>query len=350
MSLRGNRTSAVDISLSQYPFHSYTTSNNEFIDNLAPMFIVIGFVNVVGKTAAGMVFEKETKTKEAMKMMGLSTVVWWSGWWLTTALSVLISSFLITLIVSWQQVIVYTSPLLFFLAIFIFACSLIMYVSIVINFFDKSRTAQQVVSLLYFLIGYLPSLLINASTPIGSMKFSCIWSPMAIKFALRAVFDAELDKSGISFNNLSGGANTAVPFSFCVSMMVLDAVWMALLAMYLEQIVPGEFGVSRSPFFCLTYLRDLFRSNTDKEHILLSSHEVDESVNAEFEERVSAEVAAQEAVRIRELRKEFTKSAGSPLSAICPKKDAEASTVAVESLNLTLYSGQITALLGHNGT
>lgn len=126
-----------------FPYAEWVSKDSSFILNLAPLFIVLGFINVVGKTAGAMVAEKETRTKEAMAMMGLAPSAWWMSWWLTTAASVTASALFITGLAVARSLILYTSPVLFFALIWAYALSLIMFVSMIINFFDKSKNAQQ---------------------------------------------------------------------------------------------------------------------------------------------------------------------------------------------------------------
>ena len=242
----------------------------------------------------------------------------------------------------------------------------------------------------------MPSLLITPATPAGAQRFACVWSPLAVKFGLRAIFDAEADAVGVSFSNLNGGANTVVPFGFCLLMLVADMVWMALMALWLEQVVPSEFGTpQRSKLFCLSskFWRDTCADDSAArvraralsvggasarvgtapvvdETVLLNAASDDgddrvASVDSDLQEAVSAELHAHEAVRIRALRREFDKTdqsvnscrarvrswCGQRLSADeqATADEAARPAVAVDALDLSLYAGQITALLGHNG-
>ena len=41
-------------------------------------------------------------------------------------------------------------------------------------------------------------------------QFSCVWSPLAARAAVAAIFDAENDQTGVGFGNWQGGVNTQV--------------------------------------------------------------------------------------------------------------------------------------------
>jgi hypothetical protein len=141
-----------------------------FVTSVAPIFLISGFVSLVSKTATALVGEKETRAKEAMKMMGLRTSVWWAGWWVTSGLIATSASVLITAIGFKFTIFVYSSAVLVFATIALFAISLVMFTSALSAFFDKSRTAGQFVSIIYFLLGYVPSLLLTPDTSIGARQ------------------------------------------------------------------------------------------------------------------------------------------------------------------------------------
>ena len=177
-------------------------------------------------------------------------------------------------------------------------------------------------------------------------------------------------------------------------MLFLDVLWMAAAALYLDQIVPGEFGTPRPWNFCcrrdgksVSSSSSSSESSSDLRSPLapreaaLGDGDDDEWNEAadEFQEAVPAEMRARAAVRIRALRKEFeavesaksndggAQSVGwsarlkSTIRQLCgygggggsDNEDGQTKAaepmVAVASLDLTLYAGQITALLGHNG-
>ena len=127
-------------------------------------------------------------------------------------------------------------------------------------------------------------------------------------------------------------------------MMFVDAIWMGVLAWYVAKIWPSEFG-THEPFYflCLpSYWKSCFGIRTkgtfaDPRRAGQESTElIAKDLNVEkVTENLERQVADGLCVDIIDLYKEFDIKGG--------KK------VAVDGLNLTIYSGQITALLGHNG-
>lgn len=117
--------------------------------------------------------------------------------------------------------------------------------------------------------------------------------------------------------------------------MYFDTFLYAFLAWYIDNVFPGEFGTARPPWFFLTkkYWNDIFgtynNSPNNVDFCLLSKQLL-------MSKKVSSEMQASAPIIIRKLQKTFTKGLRNNF-------------IAVDGLDLTMYDGQITALLGHNG-
>ena len=127
-------------------------------------------------------------------------------------------------------------------------------------------------------------------------------------------------------------------------MMFVDTIWLSILAWYLGKVWPSEFGTHLpwyfivNPYYYWAYIQDCFglkrvagrKVAAEEDSSLVSSVPIEP-----VPESLSAQVEANTCVDIRKLYKEFSTDSGVK--------------VAVNNLDLTMYSGQITALLGHNG-
>ncbi|CAM9298751.1 unnamed protein product, partial [Hapterophycus canaliculatus] len=124
-------------------------------------------------------------------------------------------------------------------------------------------------------------------------------------------------------------------------MFIIDVFLYAVLAWYATNVLPSQWGTARKPWFIFT--KSFWLSGVANREALAKSSETlghDESEGRPSVEGVSDElrsqVAAGQCVAIRGLTKVYKSSVGG-------------SKLAVDELDLTMYSGQITALLGHNG-
>ena len=118
-------------------------------------------------------------------------------------------------------------------------------------------------------------------------------------------------------------------FQTCLNMMAFDAVFYFVLAWYVEQVMPKQFGVRRPVLFLFypSYWRSFF-PNSHLGYGSLGSEEVGAGEN---EEAVATGMEAR--VVIKSLVKQY----------------AGAERRAVDELSLSMYENQITCLLGHNG-
>jgi ATP-binding cassette subfamily A (ABC1) protein 3 len=181
-------------------------------------------------------------------------------------------------------------------------------------------------------------------------------------FALGATVIGELEGSLIGVHASNSGIVTQnFTFDACINMMLLDAILYAVLAWYLDQVLPTEFGTQRPVYFLFTrdywcgpIVSDLLPSGGASSPFSIDNHELTKALlvaneqegglgeskegesNDKFEavsDFLTRQLADGRAVSIRGLRKVY-------------KTTAE-DKVAVKSLDLDMFEGQITVLLGH---
>uniref|UniRef100_A0A4W5N7S5 ABC transporter domain-containing protein n=1 Tax=Hucho hucho TaxID=62062 RepID=A0A4W5N7S5_9TELE len=131
-------------------------------------------------------------------------------------------------------------------------------------------------------------------------------------------------------------ANGPHPLYAPLLMLVLDCILYLLLAVYLDQVLPGEFGMRRSLVY---FMKPSYWSKRSKRYVEVSSVYETEVNGApggdESVEPVSPEFRGKEAIRINNIRKVY--------------KEKDSIVEALRGLTFDIYEGQITALLGHSG-
>ncbi|OWK13940.1 hypothetical protein Celaphus_00001682, partial [Cervus elaphus hippelaphus] len=136
---------------------------------------------------------------------------------------------------------------------------------------------------------------------------------------------------GALFSNLTEGP---YPLIITLMMLILNSIFYILLAVYLDQVIPGEFGLRRSSFY---FLKPSYWSKSKRNYKELSEGNMNGNVSfSEIVEPVSSEFIGKEAIRISGIQKTHRKKG----------ENVEA----LRSLSFDIYEGQITALLGHSGT
>eukprot|EP00831_Metopus_contortus_P036806 TRINITY_DN29056_c0_g1_i1.p2 TRINITY_DN29056_c0_g1~~TRINITY_DN29056_c0_g1_i1.p2 ORF type:complete len:867 (-),score=99.53 TRINITY_DN29056_c0_g1_i1:129-2729(-) len=286
---------------------------------LGPIFRIISFI----------VGEKESKTREGMKMMGLKDSAYW--------LSFFTYYFVITLVISISMTSVsmgvyfdYSNWFIMFLFYLLYGLSIFAFAMFISAFFRRSRVASITGTMIYFASYWICSA-VNPSTVSESSKNAASLLPtLALDLGCRTFLRYEANQYGINFSNASDLVDN-YRFSMCLVWMAVDFVIYLLLALYVDNVMPSESGVHQPLYFFLT------KEYWTGEHTTTTSryaNEEEEKVlypNGNFEKFQGSEISKQGALKIRHLDKHF------------------GSKHAVQNISMDMYSGQIFALLGPNG-
>uniref|UniRef100_A0AAV1VE52 ABC transporter domain-containing protein n=1 Tax=Peronospora matthiolae TaxID=2874970 RepID=A0AAV1VE52_9STRA len=337
------------------------------------LFLLVSYMKFVSTTTTTMVSEKETRIREVMKIMGLSNFTLLCSWCLTTAILTTPLSFVIAAELKFGQVFPMTTYATLVFLFWTLSLSIVSFSYFITPFFNKARAAS-IASVLLWLLLFFPFFFVmsksNATRYLGALA-----PPTAFALGIDSIVrHAQLGR-GVAYAIEIAEFPVTVPTAFAMSwFLILDSFILVALGWYFDNVLPQEFGI-RKPWnflFVKDFWRPLSSTAVDRDVVVLESPSMDSpprtyksfaspqgtrlshhtSTNRsivmmkdrpEFVacmEAVDATLAAQErkgtCLQIRGLRKEFALDNGEV-------------NVAVGGLDLTLYTGQITALLGHNG-
>ncbi|XP_030747414.1 ATP-binding cassette sub-family A member 5-like [Sitophilus oryzae] len=329
------------ILLEMFPKSSYTGSWMVIVRVLIPFYTVIALSQFITYLLILIVGEKEKKIKEGMKIMGLYDSVFWLSWFIIYAIFVLLLTIIYCSLVFALNIFTNTSFGMIFLLIFMYSLSIIMFGFMITPFFDKSRTAGilgnfavTILSLFYFI-----QVFARDSSSIALWMVSLI-SPAGFALAMDKALLMDLAGQGVNLSNVWDGPD--MPFGGSLIMMAVDVVLYGFIAYYLDNVVPSEHGVKRSPFFCFN--PSFWCTKRPANKIPLSNGEslgsvgslnTGEEVLTDFEP-LPREMKGREAIKIVDLYKSF-------------HHFRKPEVKAINGINLTIYQGHITAILGHNG-
>ncbi|KAI4488532.1 hypothetical protein M0802_011535 [Mischocyttarus mexicanus] len=325
-----------DIKLEMFPKEAFTADWMLAFRVVIPLYMVLALSQFITYLLILIVGEKENKIKEGMKIMGLKDSVFWISWFIIYSIFVLLLSAVGVVLLFTLQMFQHTDFLPIFLLVVLYSFSVIMFAFMITPFFDKSRTAGVLgnfaVTILSFM--YFIQIFVDDSSSISFWLVSLI-SPSGVALAMDKALVLDLKGEGVNFDNLWSGPG--MPFGGSLIMMTLDIFLYACLAYYLDSVIPSEYGTKRHPWFCFTpgfwCQRKVQRvpSSNGESNSFIPGEETNRDV-----EPVVREMKGREAIRIVDLFKSYHK---------CRKPE----TKAVNGINLTIYEGQITAILGHNG-
>lgn len=279
-----------------------------------------------------MVWEKELRQKELMKMMSVTeSDIQWS-WFASYFLfhfftATFASAFTSTLYSNSDGGYLWLFWILTFLAIICFAMAL--------STITNKSTRATLFGLLLFFIGYFLTLTVKYDT--GSLALISLISlhPVgAFTYGLQQIGDWEDKGVGVIRTTFSSTDNPSTySFRTCLGSLLFDSIFWGLVSWYMNRVLPNDYGQPLPWYFPFTSA--YWYPNTVK--VILPSGDngqdvYDESVPMEpVTETLRSQAREGTNVEIRGLTKHF------------------GNKTAVNCLNLSMYNGQITGLLGHNG-
>uniref|UniRef100_A0A8C9W4L0 ATP binding cassette subfamily A member 5 n=1 Tax=Scleropages formosus TaxID=113540 RepID=A0A8C9W4L0_SCLFO len=297
---------------------------------LISIYLVLAFTPFVSFLIVNVAAEKERRLKDAMTMMGLYDSAFWLSWGLLYAALVTTMSVLMAIIATCTALFPNSDFLVIFLLIFLYGISSIFFSFMLTPLFKKPKFASTVGSMLTVVFGCLSLFtVLMKDFPQALVWALCLLSPSAFSIGIAQVVYLEAQGDGAVFSTLTSGPHAVyVP----LLMLVLDCILYLLLAIYLDQVLPGEFGMRRS---FLYFLKPSYWSKDRKQYVEVSSvfefemngkPTLDESV-----EPISPEFRGKEAIRYGPNVSNFVVDS------------------CVKGFTFDIYEGQITALLGHSG-
>ena len=293
----------------------------------APLILVLAFLYPVSQLTKNIVLEKELRIREAMMIMGLGTGSFYMSWIVTYAIQYFFSSILITIILV-HSFVPKSSPVVVFFIFFLFGLSSIALSGVLAVFFSKSRIAALVSPVIYFVLSVPLFAIDDVSRSVNI--FLLILSPSAFATGLDVLFSHE-QANGLGnaqLNDPRDKVNMIIVFFF----LVFDIIVYLLLMLYLDTIMPNDWGTPRHPCFCcLDPLKWFWSRRTKREDEEMQRD--GRNLQGVFEAEEPA--ATPPTVSLCGLRKEFTRN--------------NDTFVAVNNMQWSLREGQISVLLGHNG-
>uniref|UniRef100_A0A8C8GTP2 ABC transporter domain-containing protein n=1 Tax=Oncorhynchus tshawytscha TaxID=74940 RepID=A0A8C8GTP2_ONCTS len=271
--------------------------------------------------------------KETLKTMGVTNGVLWVTWFIDSFLMMAASTSLLTVIIMGGKVLNYSNPLILFLFLLTFTTATIMQCFLLSVFFNKANLAAACSGIIYFTL-YLPHILCFAwqdRITKDDKIMAVLMSQVAFGFGTEYLSRYEEQGLGLQWDNIQTSPLEGDEYSFLtsISMMALDTVLYAVLAWYLDNVFPGQYGIGR-PFYFPILPSYWLNSRPPKPKELEKPRFDNLPSHAYFEGEPAGLV---EGVCVQNLVKVFGRG----------------QKPAVDGLSITFYESQITAFLGHNG-
>ncbi|XP_046683568.1 cholesterol transporter ABCA5-like isoform X3 [Homalodisca vitripennis] len=321
-----------NITIQILPKEAFTADWMVGIRVIIPLYIVIAMSQFINSLLILIVGEKEQQFKEGMKIAGLKDSVYWSSWFFVYMWIVLITSVAATTILCYLQVFQNTSYLLIFLLTFFYGLSIIVVSFMMTPFFNEAKTAGFLGSFIVNLVSLLYFVQLFAGKSSFTLWSISLLSPAAFALAMDKALLMDLTGKGVTISTL--WTDPGFNIGNCLTMLCVDILLYTLVTLYLDSVWPSKYGVRKHPLFCFHYF-GRYKENTKEDFYEMEATKRVHTPTDNIEE-VCEELHSKEAIRLVGLCKTFSS---------CKKS----SVTVLNNINLVMYTGEITAILGQNG-
>uniref|UniRef100_A0A8C0H2Z1 P-type phospholipid transporter n=1 Tax=Chelonoidis abingdonii TaxID=106734 RepID=A0A8C0H2Z1_CHEAB len=310
-----------------------------------PLFMTLAWIYSVAVIIKGIVYEKEARLKETMRIMGLDNGILWFSWFLSSLIPLLMSAGLLVLILKMGNLLPYSDPSVVFVFLSVFAVVTILQCFLISTMFSRANLATACGGIIYFIL-YLPYVLCVAWQDYVSVSlkmFASLLSPVAFGFGCEYFALFEEQGVGVQWDNLFESPLEEDGFNLTTSafMMLFDTFLYGVMTWYIESVFPGQYGIPRPWYFPFTKSYWFGEEYEERRHARSDHKGPSESkclthagpegrcldCMEEEPNHLSLGVSIQNLVKIYR----------------------DGKKVAVDGLTLNFFEGQITSFLGHNG-
>jgi len=341
------------------PFPTPSRRNDSLfsIPHLLDEFLLLSLTITMWSLITSVVKEREARLREGMRMMGLHPTAFILSWVLTYVIIVAIVSCGVVFCLSGGGVLLHTSASLLWCWIFLYSLACISYGLLLSTFFQKAKQAAVLGSLIFYFSSMLhqyvsqsPSTF-SMSIPSVLASMACLFPPVPFVLGAKIFQLAEMQDSGIGWSNIDYSFQIGVrAFSVGESCRYLafDAVFLMLIFLYADQVVPRDIGVQRPWYFIFSwnFWKEVFGCDAGENPAMAkqmsrqtsqrtqSGADIDSAsalIERDIGEAAAMMARTGQVVELRHLSKTYGE------------------VQAVQDLDLMMYGGEIFALLGHNG-
>nr|XP_040057060.1 ATP-binding cassette sub-family A member 12 [Gasterosteus aculeatus aculeatus] len=341
---------AVQLQPFPYPCH-YRDEFLEAISFVFPLMLMLAWVLFVADFVKKLVYERELRLHEYMKMMGVNPLSHFFAWFLECAAYLSLTVFSLTLVLKYGSILPNSDAFLLFLYLCDYALSILSFSYLVSSFFDKTYIAGLSASLLYILCFFPFILVVAVETQLTFSQKSALglFSPTCFSYASQYVSRYESQGEGIQWSNAytSPIAGDTSSFGWLCWLLLIDSILYFIIGAYIRMVFPGKYGLPVPWYFPFqaSFWADLcccVKSNKKERkglfftNIMQKNQPVFDDDKGKGQSTLSSQAG-----------EDFSKlPVGVSLYGLSKSYGDRA---AIENLNVSFYEGHVTSLLGHNG-
>lgn len=318
-----------------YPPYKLDSSITKLFLEFLPLITLFSFIFLCPAVLKRVVEEKHSGIKELMKMVGMKSWMLWLGWFIYGMIPIFFSVSMIIILMkipmfgSTYPLIEYSSGGILFSFLILYCMAAIAFCFAISSFFSRPTIALVTGILVWILSFFVPkyALGLDESNQLSWLTniILNLLPNMSLHYAYSVISVFEEREIGVqwtNFCNSASGSTEDITMLNIYLMLIFDIFIYTIFTFYMDGVNPGKYGVKKKIFFPIIDLFKMCRKPTDTVKVDTEKQRL---------EKIEDGAGMHKGIEIINLHKRFGHK------------------VAVNNLNLDIYAGQITVLLGHNG-
>ncbi|PNI35614.1 ABCA10 isoform 4 [Pan troglodytes] len=293
-------TSVIGINMKIPPF----ISKGEIMNEWFHFTCLVSFSSFIYFASLNVARERG-KFKKLMTVMGLRESAFWLSWGLTYICFIFIMSIFMALVITSIPIVFHTGFMVIFTLFSLYGLSLIALAFLMSVLIRKPMLAGLAGFLFTVFWGCLGFTVLYRQLPLSLGWVLSLLSPFAFTAGMAQITHLDNYLSGVIFPDPSGDSYKMIATFF---ILAFDTLFYLIFTLYFERVLPDKDGHGDSPLF---FLKSSFWSKHQNTHHEIFENEINpEHSSDDSFEPVSPEFHGKEAIRIRNVIKEYNGKTG----------------------------------------
>ncbi|XP_052047787.1 glucosylceramide transporter ABCA12 [Apodemus sylvaticus] len=344
----GRNSQEVAVQVQAVPYPCFMKDN--FLTSVSyslPIVLMVAWVVFIAAFVKKLVYEKDLRLHEYMKMMGVNSCSHFFAWLIESIGFLLVTIAILIVILKFGNILPKTNGFILFLYFSDYSFSVIAMSYLISVFFNNTNIAALIGSLIYVIAFFPFIVLVTVEDELSYVikVFMSLLSPTAFSYASQYIARYEEQGVGLQWENMykSPVQDDTTSFGWLCCLILADSFIYFFIAWYVRNVFPGTYGMAAPWYFPVlpSYWKERFGCAEVKQeksnglmftNIMMQNTNPSASPDCAFPSNIEPEPKdLQVGVALHGVTKIY------------------GSKTAVDNLNLNFYEGHITSLLGPNG-
>ncbi|KAL6030486.1 hypothetical protein STEG23_014643, partial [Scotinomys teguina] len=347
----GRNSQEVAVQVQAVPYPCFMKDN--FLTSVSyslPIVLMVAWVVFIAAFVKKLVYEKDLRLHEYMKMMGVNSCSHFFAWLIESVGFLLVTIAILIVILKFGNILPKTNGFILFLYFSDYSFSVIAMSYLISVFFNNTNIAALIGSLIYVIAFFPFIVLVTVEDELSYVikVFMSLLSPTAFSYASQYIARYEEQGVGLQWENMykSPVQDDTTSFGWLCCLILADSFIYFFIAWYVRNVFPGTYGMAAPWYFPVlpSYWKERFgcaEVKHEKNNGLMFTNIMMQNTNPSAN-KISPDGAFPP--NIEPEPKDL--QVGVALHGVTKMYGMK---MAVQNLNLNFYEGHITSLLGPNG-